>query len=101
MRKLTLESLRVESFETTAGTHHWRGTVDGHGIIAPNTPTCPPSAISQCSPCESLEHTRCGDTCVYDCTAPCTMVCSNGCSNTTGCAASCYAPGDTLECHND
>lgn len=94
MRKLTLESLQVESFETTAESVSWRGTVEAHGAPAPDTPTCPPSAVSQCAPCESLEQTRCGHTCVYDCTAPCTIVCSNGCSLGIGCEI-CYLPGDT------
>ncbi|HEX6367584.1 MAG TPA: pinensin family lanthipeptide [Longimicrobium sp.] len=82
MRKLKLESLRVESFETTAGSASGRGTVEGHAV-APNTPYCGGTAVSLCVVCEprTYDPAQCGETNYLDCT----FGCSAGCSNTTGC----------------
>ncbi|HEU4883320.1 MAG TPA: hypothetical protein VFT45_13760 [Longimicrobium sp.] len=101
MRKLMLESLQVESFETTVEAARCRGTVDGHAAAYPDSRTCPPSAVSVCAPCESQEPIRCGTSCDYGCTTPCTFWCSNGCSNGTGCEASCWLPADSLVCQPD
>ncbi len=66
MRKLKLESLQVESFETTAIAPRERGTVGAHGK---------PHPIDTYSP------DRCGDTMYFDCTLGCTRntACPDGC----------------------
>jgi hypothetical protein len=82
MRKLKLESLQVESFETTAGSQGVRGTVQGH---APNTVGCPGgTGVSDCAICQpgtidlacqplTYDYRDCGVTNpLYDCTYGCT-----------------------------
>ena len=58
MRKLKLETLQVESFETTAAAPRERGTVEAHGR---------PGPIQTYSP------ERCGDTMYFDCTLGCSV----------------------------
>ncbi|HEU4883325.1 MAG TPA: pinensin family lanthipeptide [Longimicrobium sp.] len=80
MRKLKLESLQVESFETVAAQPAGRGTVHGH---RPNTDGCaitiqPGTGVSDCiicqpvswNGCESIQI--CKDTEYLDCTYGCT-----------------------------
>lgn len=69
MRKLKLESLTVESFETTAVAPRNRGTVHGRVEPAPSI--------------ETYDVELCGDTRYFDCTF--------GCSVDTGCANVCGA----------
>jgi hypothetical protein len=81
MRKLTLESLQVESFETTAAAQDVRGTVQGHAI---NTSGCPGTGVSDCAICQpqtidlncqpqTYDLRGCGVTNpLYDCTYGCT-----------------------------
>jgi hypothetical protein len=66
MRKLKIESLQVESFDTTPVTRQERGTVDAHG---------------KPGPLETYNVDRCGDTNYFDCTLGCSMntACPNGC----------------------
>ena len=66
MRKLKLESLQVESFETTAAAPCERGTVEAHGR--------PPTI-------DTYNPDRCGDTMYFDCTLGCSQntACPNGC----------------------
>jgi hypothetical protein len=59
MRKLKLESLTVESFETAAAPHA-RGTVDAFARPKPTT-------------LETYNVDRCGDTRYFDCTLGCTV----------------------------
>lgn len=72
MRKLTLDSLQVESFETTAAAVTARGTVQGHQDPLPTPPTVGP---------QTYDVQACGDTRYFDCTY--------GCSVNTDCAYTC------------
>lgn len=58
MRKLKLESLIVESFETAAATSSARGTVAAHAR---------PTTL------ETYNVERCGDTRYFDCTLGCSV----------------------------
>lgn len=81
MRKLTLESLQVESFETTADAPHLRGTVQGNADVAPDTHACPidtnPSACVVCYATDDWNCTydvrECGETQYMDCTFGCSQ----------------------------
>ena len=64
MRKLKLESLQVESFDTTAATPPARGTVQGHG--APGSP-------------QETQVYMCTDTVGADCSEGCTYNTCEGC----------------------
>jgi hypothetical protein len=69
MRKLKLESLQVESFDTTPVAPQARGTVDGHA-----KPTRPGTLLTY-SPAD------CGETNYMDCTYGCSIntACPTGC----------------------
>ena len=67
MRKLKLEALTVESFET-AGVPQERGTVEAHAKPRPTT-------------LNTYNVDACGDTNYFDCTL--------GCSLNTNCAGAC------------
>jgi hypothetical protein len=73
MRKLKLESLQVESFDTTPVAAQARGTVDGHARPRPTT-------LLTYSPAD------CGDTNYMDCTYGCSIntACPNGCIEVAG-----------------
>jgi cytochrome c peroxidase len=58
MRKLKLESLTVESFETAAPASSARGTVVAHGPKPPTT-------------LQTYNIDVCGDTMYFDCTLAC------------------------------
>jgi hypothetical protein len=75
MRKLKLESLQVESFDTSPVAPQARGTVDAHVDPRPTPPTV---SIDTYNP------DRCGWTNFFDCTF--------GCSHFTACDGPC---GDT------
>jgi hypothetical protein len=66
MRKLKLESLQVETFETTPAARQDRGTVDAHG---------------RPGPIATYNIEKCGDTNYMDCTYGCSIntACPNGC----------------------
>lgn len=64
MRKLTLDSLKVASFETTAAAPRPSGTVQAHAAAAPTY-----------NPCYTYEPT-CGPTDGLDCTYTCTKMVS-------------------------
>ncbi|HEX5871585.1 MAG TPA: hypothetical protein VFY65_14260 [Longimicrobium sp.] len=100
MRKLKLESLQVDSFETTGTGGTSRGTVQGHADI--DTGTGGGSAVSVCVICQpqsiyyicqppTYDVRTCGDTQYFDCTFGCTQ--HNTCriqycwvdANTQGC----------------
>lgn len=68
MRKLKLESLQVESFDTTSVAQHARGTVDAHSREKPTT-------------LQTYDVEACGDTRYFDCTFGCSVntACPNGC----------------------
>jgi hypothetical protein len=84
MRKLKLESLQVESFETTSTGSHLRGTVQGHGPEVKSR-GCPdgtgPSNCLECFPVsydgacepETYDVKACGDTMYFDCTLGCSQ----------------------------
>ncbi len=62
MRKLKLESLKVETFQTTPNTPQMRGTVNGHGSIEPG-----PSI-------ETYDPEACGETQYFDCSLGCPSI---------------------------
>ncbi|HEX6040696.1 hypothetical protein [Longimicrobium sp.] len=64
MRKLTLEALTVESFETSSDLPRSAGTVRAHA-----EPT-------QGFKCQTIEPELCGDTHYFDCTLACSNVAS-------------------------
>lgn len=76
MRKLTLESLQVESFETTAPGQPARGTVQGHLDDNPGTGATGCYACEATRNCESFDPAFCRDTEYLDCTFQCTRYCS-------------------------
>ncbi len=60
MRKTKLESLAVESFQTTAAAQQARGTVDAHSREWPTT-------------VQTHDVEACGDTRYFDCTLGCSV----------------------------
>jgi hypothetical protein len=62
MRKLKLDSLSIESFETSAAAPRSAGTVQAHAAAAPTY-----------NPCYTFEPT-CGPTDGLDCTYTCTKM---------------------------
>jgi hypothetical protein len=71
MRKLKLESLQVESFETVPAPSISRGTVQGHDVSEEGESVC----ICQVSDdwfCQTWDYEVCGDTNYLDCTLACT-----------------------------
>lgn len=85
MRKLKLDSLNVQSFETTTAPGRARGTIQGHARAAPEGTgmsvcvVCEP--FSQDLACQTYDIDACGDTQYLDCTLGCTDF------------ASCQGPG--------
>jgi hypothetical protein len=77
MRKLKLDSLTVESFETAAP-HTSRGSVQGHEDTAESVCLCPGSEGWEC---QTWDYDACGDTYYLDCTFACTdfASCQGGC----------------------
>lgn len=78
MRKLKLEALHVESFETTPAAPRLRGTIHGNQDGA-GTTTQQGTRVSACAVCEQWSDERicgldtynaneCGETKVFDCT---------------------------------
>lgn len=105
MRKLKLEALQVESFETTAGAPHMRGTVEanldqpgtGTGTINPGTgPSdclrCQGTIGMGCGPA-TYNAAECGESQYFDCTYGCTRACSDR----NSCVDVCYIR-DTDNC---
>lgn len=84
MRKLKLESLEVESFETASSPDRNRGTVEGHEDE--RTKTCPmESYCYSCywtATCPSIEI--CADTEYLDCTYTYKMETCDTCSYSCG-----------------
>lgn len=89
MRKLTLEALHVESFETTSGAPHMRGTVQAN-VNTPDTGTTTgpipmgtgPSDCIRCDwtmRCQPATYNvqECGETQYFDCSLGCTNVCTD------------------------
>jgi hypothetical protein len=109
MLKLKLESLQVQSFDTTAAPPQARGTVQAHAKT--EHWQCVQSADSQCACTMDLQV--CGDThyidCTYGCTYPCQVTdgtecytqdpnacpyteyldCSMGCTDFKSCVGDC------------
>lgn len=71
MRKLKLESLIVESFVTTGGPGHSRGTVQGHDQAGTGPTECQLCQISNDWRCQTDDPEVCGDTNYLDCTFAC------------------------------
>ena len=70
MRKLKLESLQVESFDTSAATPSERGTVQGHDVSEGGESVCI-CQVSQEWFCQTWDYEVCGDTNYLDCTFVC------------------------------
>ena len=75
MRKLKLESLAVESFQTSPIATQARGTVEAHG---------------KPQPLQTYNVDDCGETMYFDCTL--------GCSYNTYCAGACGATNYLAVC---
>ncbi|HEY0019586.1 MAG TPA: pinensin family lanthipeptide [Longimicrobium sp.] len=103
MRKLKLEALQVESFETTSGAPRMRGTIQGN---ADATGTGTGTGVSVCAVCEPWSNDRhcgpdtynvhdCGETMYFDCTFGCTR---NTCDpHVNSCGQYCWIE-DTAQC---
>lgn len=99
MRKLSLETLQVESFATTDAPPLMRGTVQGHAQV-PGTTIQPGTGVSDCLVCQPLSvnigcvHTYdlrdCGETRYMDCTY--------GCTRFNSCGQVCWIEADTPNC---
>jgi hypothetical protein len=102
MRKLKLESLQVESFETTAPDRASRGTVDGHVAPAPDTKHCDDSGPSYCNVCYESQDTLC-EPATYDvvvCTDTNYFDCTFGCTQQNTCGyRKCWIGDDTKRCN--
>jgi hypothetical protein len=84
MRKLKLESLQVESFETTGNGSRLRGTVDGYapdksrggcpgeGTGPSYCVLCHATDAADCQP-DTYDVVACGDTQYFDCTFGCSQ----------------------------
>jgi hypothetical protein len=102
MRKLTLESLQVESFITTSNPHRMRGTVRANEQV-PGT-TVAGTGVSDCMVCQpwsadigcvqTYDVRGCGDTKYFDCTYGCTV----NCSDRNSCGDICWIDDNTLRC---
>jgi hypothetical protein len=71
MRKLKLESLHVESFETTAPLSAPRGTVQGHDAVSEGGESICICQVSDGWECQTWDYQVCGDTNYLDCTFVC------------------------------
>lgn len=76
MRKLKLESLQVESFETTSAAARPRGTVEGHEDIDTGRSYCAICQLSVDFPCEpnTYDVNACGETQYFDCSLGCPSI---------------------------
>lgn len=96
MRKLSLESLQVESFATTGIELERRGTVAGHADIPAypeTTRPADPSPNTGTIGVATYNARECGETHYMDCTYGCSV----GCSYQTRCATVCWSiiePGE-------
>lgn len=70
MRKLKLEALQVESFDTTAPAPEARGTVQGHDVSEGGESVCI-CQVSDGWECQTWDYEVCGDTNYLDCTFVC------------------------------
>jgi hypothetical protein len=97
MRKLSLESLEVESFVTTGIDPRQRGTVAAHGDIPayPET-TAPvnPSPNTGTIGIFTYDARECGETNYMDCTYGCTVRCSYNSRCVDVCWLPSYEPGE-------
>lgn len=82
MHKLKLESLQIESFETTAAAADARGTVNGHVQVQPGDTGQVYTGTISGPVIHTYDARECGATKYFDCTYGCTMY------NT--CARYCY-----------
>lgn len=68
MRKLKLESLQVESFDTATAAPPARGTVQAHANSGESVCYC---QLSGGWECHTWDYEACGDTNYLDCTLAC------------------------------
>ena len=74
MRKLKLESLQVESFETTSAAARPRGTVEGHADTGLSyCALCQHSVHFVCEP-DTYDVNACGETQYFDCSLGCPSI---------------------------
>ncbi|HST58034.1 MAG TPA: hypothetical protein VLK84_05090 [Longimicrobium sp.] len=96
MRKLKLEALHVDSFETTSAPSRMRGTIQANAEVT-GTTVNPGTGVSECVQChpmtadvgcgpETYNALVCGETRHFDCT----FQCSAGCSDKTSCGDICW-----------
>jgi hypothetical protein len=71
MRKLKLESLQVESFETAPARSLSRGTVQGHDAVSEGGESVCICQASDDWACQTWDFEACGDTRYLDCTFVC------------------------------
>ena len=81
MRKLKLEALQVESFDTAAAAPSARGTVRAHAPLSEGGESICICLASDDWACQTWDYEVCGDTNYLDCTLVCTDF------------ASCHGPG--------
>ena len=81
MRKLKLESLTVESFDTTAAPSSSRGTVQGNDLTGHGAPSLCICPVSEDFRCQTDDPEACGPTNYLDCTLACSdfASCVGGC----------------------
>jgi hypothetical protein len=78
MRKLKLESLNVESFDTTATAPRPRGTVAGHEDTGVSQcEICRHSYDNVCEP-DTYDVVLCGETRYFDCSLGCPSIAECG-----------------------
>jgi hypothetical protein len=105
MRKLNVDALQVDSFETTVASYSARGTVKGHAEVG-TTVIGPGTGVSDCAVCQPMsvnfgcidtyDVRNCGETRYFDCTYGCTVRCSDP---RLSCGPVCYVNNDdTLVC---
>jgi hypothetical protein len=115
MRKLVLDldSLVVQSFETTSADDLARGTVLGRGAIVggdinrgtyPNgcpSPLCVDTPLASCdgscgNSCYDSCKASCGGSCIYSCAASCGGTCDGTCYDSCkpSCGPLCIPPTD-------
>jgi len=71
MRKLKLESLNVESFDTTTAPSFSRGTVQGNDQAGTEPSACRLCQITEGFKCQTEDPEACGPTNYLDCTLAC------------------------------
>ena len=98
MRKLSLESLHVESFSTTGTGPRLRGTVAGHADVPAYPETTAPTVNPGTGTIGAATYNarECGETNHMDCTYGCTVRCSYQSRCDLVCWVPSYEPGEPV-----